>query len=134
MSRGDYRAHKPRQIACVGFVRRGRVRLRFFCLRGTGRKKSSRSPCCSKVLLCHYFTDGVTDSIFRKEFLQQCRVGNIDRPVLIRIGGMEIDAFQSFQLRQITLNFCNITDVYTAITVGVALLLLASLPCFRAKR
>ena len=30
-------AHKPRQIACVGFVRRGRVHLRIFCLRDTGR-------------------------------------------------------------------------------------------------
>ena len=30
-------AHKRPQIACVGFVRLGRVRLRVFCLHDTGR-------------------------------------------------------------------------------------------------
>ncbi len=92
-SGGVFCAHKPRQIACVGFLCSGRVRLRVFCLQDTGRKKSSRSPCCSKVLLRHDFADGIFHVIFGKIHLNSCRVDNIYRAVLVGVGSMEIDAF-----------------------------------------
>ena len=43
-----FRAHKPRQSACVGFVCSGRVRLRAFCLRDTGQKRAAGRPTALK--------------------------------------------------------------------------------------
>ena len=45
-------AHKPRQIASVGFVRRGRVRLRTFYLRDTGRKIEQQGDLLLFFALC----------------------------------------------------------------------------------
>ena len=46
-------AHKPRQIACVGFVRRGRVHLRIFCLRDTGRIYAFQVLLLFKIIATH---------------------------------------------------------------------------------
>ena len=58
-----------------------------------GKKRAAGRPTALKKLLCHDFADGIREIVFRDVHLQSCRVGNIHRSVLIRVGSMEIDAF-----------------------------------------
>ena len=83
-------------------------------------KRAAGRPTALKKLLCHDFADGIFHLIFGKIHLDNCRIGNIHRTILICVGSMEIDAFQSFQLRQIPLNRCYVVDVYNAVAAGVA--------------
>ena len=96
-----FRAHKPLQIACVGFVRLGRVRCstvsfaRYVVKQGVFHKMKEQQSFLTaalKILLCYNFADWIGDVVLSKIHLQGCCIGNVQRTVLIRISRMEVDS------------------------------------------